>query len=232
MRTWGCHSQRFPAPVSGDTPTCANDVGSRGAMIGFSCPTVIVVFPQLRSSLATRRRIRLLLGTGEPAKKSMYIEPLAFPPPGRFGPLNVSPSVVWRKDAPVDANPGEAPATTGSSAVPLKRPFMNALKSSVLRKRNREPLGTPPLFVWASYGRAVLLRTSSRFPRPPVSRWPLHIRRVGSVDRGFLESASGSAVPVDRRRVRMALRSALDCALPASLELRMQKARMPLIFSA
>ena len=46
IRICGCHAHRLPAPVSGETPTCASDIGSRGEMIGLSCPTVIVVFFQ------------------------------------------------------------------------------------------------------------------------------------------------------------------------------------------
>ena len=58
---------RIPVPeiagaVSGDTPTCANDDGSRGEMIGLSWPTLKVVFFQFRSRVAVRMRSRLLHG--------------------------------------------------------------------------------------------------------------------------------------------------------------------------
>ena len=42
----GHPSQRLPAPVRGEMPTCASDVGSRGLKMGLSIPTIsLVVFP-------------------------------------------------------------------------------------------------------------------------------------------------------------------------------------------
>ena len=56
-RTCGSHSHRLPAPVSGETPTCASELGSRGLKIGFSSPTMMLRVFQSISIEPVRSRI-------------------------------------------------------------------------------------------------------------------------------------------------------------------------------
>ena len=67
-RTCGSQSQRLPAPVSGEMPTCASELGSRGLKIGFSRPAMMLRVFQSISMEAVRMRIAELVA---PAKKSM-----------------------------------------------------------------------------------------------------------------------------------------------------------------
>src|ERR1700722_1879622 len=69
-RACGSHSHRFPAPVSGEIPTCARDEGSRGLKIGLSIPTMTLRVFQLRLMEPVRRR-KVELKLTPPVKKSM-----------------------------------------------------------------------------------------------------------------------------------------------------------------
>ena len=61
-RACGAHTQRFPAPVRGETPTCDNESGSRNEMRGLSCATVRLRVFQSIPKVAVRIRSRLFKG--------------------------------------------------------------------------------------------------------------------------------------------------------------------------